>query len=50
MSCGLASLTDTTGEPVADLRAEVYNRVERGLLGLAVDPGFGPSWPYIYVL
>lgn len=46
----LDSLTDT-GPPrqVADLRTEVYNFWDRGLLGLAVDPDF-PRSPYLYAL
>ena len=28
---------------VADLRTEVYNFWDRGLLGLAIDPGFGTT-------
>jgi glucose/arabinose dehydrogenase len=43
------SVDDTTGTPVADLRTEVYNYIDRGLLGLAVDPSFGPARPYVYV-
>ncbi|HZJ25893.1 MAG TPA: PQQ-dependent sugar dehydrogenase, partial [Acidimicrobiia bacterium] len=43
------SPTDTTGDLIADLRAEVHNRQDRGLVGLQVDPDFGPSRPYIYV-
>lgn len=34
---------------VADLKEEVMNYEDRGLLGLAVDPGY-PVRPYIYVL
>ncbi len=44
-----SSLTDTTGTQIADLSSEVYNYWDRGLLGLAVDPNFGPSRPYLYV-
>jgi glucose/arabinose dehydrogenase/PKD repeat protein len=43
------SLTDPTKTLVADLRPLVHNWADRGLLGLAVDPDFGPSRPYIYV-
>jgi uncharacterized repeat protein (TIGR01451 family) len=44
------SLSDTDGPSVfADLRSEVYNFWDRGLLGLALDPGF-PATPYVYVL
>src|SRR3954467_14057698 len=40
---------DTTPTLVADLRTEVYNYWDRGLLGLAIDPGF-PDRPYLYAL
>ena len=43
------SLTDTTPTTVLDLRSEVDNYWDRGLLGLALDPNF-PSTPYVYVL
>jgi glucose/arabinose dehydrogenase len=43
------SVTDTTATQVADLRTEVYNFWDRGLLGLAIDPGF-PGRPYLYAL
>ncbi|GIG29048.1 hypothetical protein Cma02nite_16480 [Cellulomonas marina] len=39
---------DTTPTRVADLRTEVHNFWDRGLLGLAVDPAF-PTRPYLYV-
>ncbi|SHG83130.1 PA14 domain-containing protein [Geodermatophilus nigrescens] len=42
-------LGDTTATQVADLRTEVHNFWDRGLLGLAVDPGF-PGRPYLYAL
>ncbi|MGY1728478.1 PA14 domain-containing protein [Geodermatophilus sp. SYSU D01062] len=42
-------LGDTTATQVADLRTEVHNFWDRGLLGLAVDPGF-PARPYLYAL
>jgi hypothetical protein len=42
------SLTDTTPTVFADLRTEVYNYWDRGLLGLALDPQF-PSNPWVYV-
>ena len=42
-------LTDTTPTVFADLSTNVYNFWDRGLLGLALDPGF-PSRPYVYVL
>jgi glucose/arabinose dehydrogenase len=43
------SLTDTQPDVFADLRTEVHNFWDRGLLGLALDPGF-PNTPYVYVL
>ncbi|MEP7159107.1 MAG: PQQ-dependent sugar dehydrogenase, partial [Chloroflexota bacterium] len=43
------SLTDTSPTLVADLRTQVYNFWDRGLLGLAVDPAY-PAQPYIYAL
>jgi len=43
------SLTDTTPTQVADLRTQVHNWGDRGLLGLAVDPNFSAARPYIYV-
>jgi glucose/arabinose dehydrogenase len=41
-------LDDPTPSLVADLRNEVYNNWDRGLLGLALHPQF-PSVPWIYV-
>jgi PKD repeat protein/glucose/arabinose dehydrogenase len=43
------SLTDTTPTTFADLRTNVYNFWDRGLLGLELHPNF-PSTPYVYVL
>jgi glucose/arabinose dehydrogenase len=43
------SLTDTNPTTVADLRAEVDDYWDRGLLGLAIPPDF-PANPYISVL
>ncbi|HEY5144019.1 MAG TPA: PQQ-dependent sugar dehydrogenase, partial [Solirubrobacteraceae bacterium] len=43
------SPADTTPTQVIDLRAEVFNQWDRGLLGLAVDPQF-PAQPYLYAL
>ncbi|MFN8545302.1 MAG: PQQ-dependent sugar dehydrogenase [Candidatus Binatia bacterium] len=43
------SLTDTTPEVFADLRTNVHNFWDRGLLGLALHPDF-PATPYVYVL
>jgi glucose/arabinose dehydrogenase len=42
------SVQDTTATQVADLSRVVHNFWDRGILGLAVDPGW-PSRPYIYV-
>ena len=43
------SLDDTTPTTFADLRTEVDDYWDRGLLGLALDPNF-PTSPYVYVL
>ena len=43
------SLTDTQPDVFADLRTQVHNFWDRGLLGLALDPDF-PASPYVYVL
>ena len=43
------SLADPTATTVVDLRTDTMNVPDRGLLGLAVDPGW-PGRPYIYVL
>ena len=43
------NLSDPTPTTVVDLSSEVYNAWDRGLLGLALDPGF-PSTPYMYLL
>jgi glucose/arabinose dehydrogenase/PKD repeat protein len=43
------SLTDSTPTLFADLRTNVYDFGERGLLGMALDPAF-PTRPYVYVL
>lgn len=40
---------DDTATVFADLRTEVYDPADRGLLGLAVDPQF-PTRPYVYAL
>ena len=44
-----ASMTATAPTVFADLSTRVYNYWDRGLLGLALDPGF-PARPYLYVL
>jgi glucose/arabinose dehydrogenase len=43
------SLSDTTPTIVADLRTNVHNYWDRGLLGFALDPDF-PAKPFLYVL
>ncbi len=43
-----SGLGDATPETVADVRAATHNYWDRGLIGLAVDPGY-PQRPYIYV-
>ena len=43
------NLSDTTPTTVADLRTEVHNFWDRGLLGMVLDPQF-PADPYVYVL
>ena len=42
------SIGDTTATVFADLRTQVYNYSDRGLLSLAIDPDF-PAEPYVYV-
>ncbi len=44
-----AGLAASTATVFADLRTEVNDFYERGLLGLALDPNF-PTNPYVYVL
>jgi glucose/arabinose dehydrogenase len=41
-------LDDTTPTEVVDLRTQVDDYWDRGLLGLALDPGF-PTMPYVYL-
>lgn len=43
------SLTDPSPDVFADLNVNVHNFWDRGLLGLALDPGF-PAEPYVYVM
>ena len=43
------SLTDPTPDIFADLRTNVFNFWDRGILGLALHPNF-PATPYVYVL
>jgi PKD repeat protein len=52
---GIVKVFDSTSDPTAtqvvDLRPAVHDFWDRGLLGLAVDPGFGTAGPnFIYVL
>lgn len=42
-------LSDKQPTIFADLRTKVHNYWDRGLLGLALDPGF-PARPYVYAL
>jgi glucose/arabinose dehydrogenase len=44
-----ASLSAATPTTFADLRTNVHNYWDRGLLGMALDPNF-PTTPYVYVL
>jgi glucose/arabinose dehydrogenase len=44
-----SSINATTGTTFADLRSQVDDYWDRGLLGLALDPQF-PTRPYVYVL
>ena len=43
------SLSDSQPDVFADLRTQVHNFWDRGMLGLALDPDF-PDAPYVYVL
>jgi glucose/arabinose dehydrogenase len=43
------SLSDTTPTVFADLRTQVHNFWDRGMLGLTLDPQF-PTRPYVYAL
>jgi glucose/arabinose dehydrogenase len=43
------SLSDTAPKTLIDLRTNVYNFWDRGLLGIALHPSF-PSTPYLYLL
>jgi glucose/arabinose dehydrogenase len=42
-------LSDTTPTTFADLRTQVHNFWDRGMLGMVLDPNF-PTDPYVYVL
>jgi glucose/arabinose dehydrogenase len=44
------NLEDTTPTVFADLRGDVYDNGDRGLLGLALDPEFEEGRPYVYAL
>ena len=44
-----SGLSDTTPDIAADLRNQVFNYWDKGLLGMAVHPQY-PSQPYIYAL
>jgi len=44
------SLADTAPEVFADLRGDVYDNGDRGLLGLELDPEFEAGRPYVYAL
>ncbi len=43
------SVTDTTPTTVIDLRGEVNSYWDRGLLGIAIDPDFLTTRPYLYL-
>lgn len=43
------SITDTTPTTVVDLRTDVNSYWDRGLLGIALDPGFTGARPYMYL-
>lgn len=43
-------LEDDSPEVFADLRGDVYDTGDRGLLGLALDPNFTQGSPYVYAL
>jgi YD repeat-containing protein len=44
------NLADTKPTVFADLRGDVYDTGDRGLLGLALDPEFEEGRPYVYAL
>ncbi len=44
------NIEDTTPEVFADLRTDVYETGDRGLLGIALDPKFSEGRPYLYAL
>lgn len=44
------NLEDTKPDVFADLRGDVYDNGDRGLLGLELDPKFEEGRPYVYAL
>src|SRR3954454_2094186 len=44
------SVSDPTATVYADLRTRVHDFWDRGMLGLALDPGFSTGRPFVYVL
>ena len=54
LKSGVVDVFDSTSDPTptvyADLRPKVDDFLDRGLLGLAIDPQFTSGRPYIYVL
>ncbi len=44
------SISDPTATVVKDLSSQVQDLGDRGLLGLALDPGFTTGRPFVYVL
>jgi uncharacterized repeat protein (TIGR01451 family) len=44
------NLSDGSPDVFADLSGNVHNFWDRGMLGLALDPGFTTGRPYVYVL
>jgi glucose/arabinose dehydrogenase len=44
------NMADPTPTQYADLRRNVYQFADKGLLGLALDPAFTSGRPYVYVL
>jgi glucose/arabinose dehydrogenase len=54
LKSGIVNVYDSVDDPTptvyADLRTNVFDFFDRGLLGLAVDPQYSQGRPYIYVL
>jgi glucose/arabinose dehydrogenase len=44
------SLSDSTPTLFADISEKAYDRGDRGILGMALDPKFDEGRPYVYVL